>query len=294
MVENLRLPPRAFLFAGEPDEEVHAHADLDAEDVVRGAGEFRILADVAAEIEDIDEIEIFHEMVAHAVEGNFIHEAVVVHEGDDAGVTDAVGGPADGLHVGIGELAQERGARVGAIGAGHAGVEFRVFAIFVVVVFVELSGVVGRVAEADEDGCLALALDALRICLTNPFKAHLHAPARVFLGGLESIHQADALEGPILAGGLEVFVFDVHRSHVVREQHHLVAVQFVRVFVRQRRGRHRTHEIHDEISRADKAVEDVDIMRGKPALLPKLRQAQQVIHARDHEIHDGLRGIDDA
>src|SRR2546425_2101386 len=100
-------------------------------------------------------------MVAHPVERNFIDKAVVVHEGDDAGISNSVGGPADCLYIGIGQLTQQRSARGFAIRGRNASIELRVLAVFIVVVLVELTGIVRWITDTDENRRFTLALDPL-------------------------------------------------------------------------------------------------------------------------------------
>jgi len=76
---------------------------------------------------------------------------------------DAVAGPADGLDVHIAIRQFYGGLGVSGVGFGDPGVDHRIFAVLVIVVFIELLGVIGRVADDDEDGGLALALDAFQV-----------------------------------------------------------------------------------------------------------------------------------
>ena len=55
-----------FLWFWFANKKIDAHADLNAEDVVRGAGEFGVFADVAAEIDDVDGVEVAGEVGADA------------------------------------------------------------------------------------------------------------------------------------------------------------------------------------------------------------------------------------
>ena len=110
----------------------------------------------------------------------------------------------------------------------------------------------------------------------------------------KSVSEADALEGLVLAGLLLVLVLDVHAGDVVGQEHDFVAVEFVFVLVGE--GRFAgfadlADGAGDEVSGADEGVEDVDAFVGEgfAELL-----FQNVIDAADHEIDDGLRGVDDA
>ena len=108
---------------------------------------------------------------------------------------------------------------------------------------------------------------------------------------LERVHKADALKRFIFAGGLVVGVLNVHRGDVIRQQHDFIAVQLVRVFVRQRGPGNVPHEVDDEIAGAGERVEDMDLAVGQSFI--KLR-LQDVLHAGDHEVDERLRRVNDA
>ena len=57
--------------------------------------------------------------------------------------------------------------------------------------------------------------------------------ALLLLGRFKRVHETDALERLVAAGGLPEGVLDVHRGDVIGQEHHFVAVQFLAVLVRQ-------------------------------------------------------------
>ena len=101
-----------------PHQKVDAHANLNAEDVVGRAGQLRVLPDVAAQVEHVDGIEVFRQILAHPVARDGVEKTAVGDQGDDAFLADPVRSPADGFDVGIGELVAERGLRVSRVCGG--------------------------------------------------------------------------------------------------------------------------------------------------------------------------------
>jgi hypothetical protein len=86
-------------------------------------------------------------------------------------------------------------------------------------------GVVGWVAQDDEDGRRLLLLDALGVGLGKERELRP-------LGQLKGVHQADAFEGLVTAGQLVILVLDIHGGDVVGQQHDLVlsiCVQYITV-----------------------------------------------------------------
>ena len=59
-------------------------ADLDAEDVVRRAAEFRVVPDIAVQVQVVDSREVLQQVLPHPVEGDLVDEAVVGDEAHDA------------------------------------------------------------------------------------------------------------------------------------------------------------------------------------------------------------------
>ena len=67
VVVDFRASFRAVLLR-QANEQIDAHANLDAENIVGGAGELGVLADVAPEFQNVDQVEVLGEVLAHAVE----------------------------------------------------------------------------------------------------------------------------------------------------------------------------------------------------------------------------------
>ena len=86
-------------------------------------------------------------------------------------------------------------------------------------------------------------------------------------------------------------MLDVHAGDVVGQQHDLVAVQFLLVFLRKAAGFDLAHDAGDEVAGADEGVEDVNVFVAEAAA--ELR-FQNLLDAADHEIDDGLGRVDDA
>lgn len=86
-------------------------------------------------------------------------------------------------------------------------------------------------------------------------------------------------------------MLDVHTGDVVGQQHDLVAVEFFGVLVRQGGALYLLHDAGDEVAGAGEGVEDVDagVGEGLAELLLK-----ELFDGADHEVDDGLRGVDDA
>src|ERR1051326_8808915 len=143
-------------------------------------------------------------MFSQAIEGEVVDEAVVCHERDDAFTADAVGGPADRLHVRIRESVLVCGAGALRVSRGYASNKHLIFAILVVIVLVQLPSVVRRGADDDEDTNLRLALNALSILRRHEGQRRLPA-----LGQLERVNEADTGERLIPAGQFKILVFDV-------------------------------------------------------------------------------------
>src|SRR6185437_10746873 len=85
------------------NEDVDRNSYLDSEDIMRGSRKLWILADVAAEVEDVKLVEVGSEMCSHAVGRQSIDKAVVGHQRDDTFSPDPVGSPSNGLNIRVGE-----------------------------------------------------------------------------------------------------------------------------------------------------------------------------------------------
>src|SRR5439155_10574993 len=161
------------------------------------------------------------------------------------------------------------------------------FAVFVVIILVHLAGIVWRVGNHHPNRSLLLPLHPGCIGLV---KEDLLEIALAFFDCLKRIYKADTLERFVLTRSFEKLMFDIHGSDIVGEQHDLIAVQFVTVFVRQRGPRNMPHQVYDEIARASEWVENVDVTVAKR--LPEL-YFQQMLNTRNHKINQWLRCVDD-
>ncbi len=170
------------------------------------------------------------------------------------------------------------------VGFGNPSFHHGIPSVLVVVVFVGLPSVIGRVANNHEDARILLPFDSNRIGFSK--QVHLFRFRR-----LECIHKTDALECLVFPGRLVILVLDVHAGDVIRQQHDFVGVQLVREFVRQGAARDFTHEVHDEISRADERVENVHAL-GAECLAEFL--LQNFRHALDYKAYDRRRRVNDA
>ena len=85
-------------------------------------------------------------------------------------------------------------------------------------------------------------------------------------------------------------MFDVHAGYVVGEEHDLVTVEFAGVLLRERGAFNLLHDAGDEVSGSGEGVEDVDagVGEGFAELL-----LEDLFYGADHEVDDGLWGIDD-
>ena len=135
-----------------PDGDGDADGRGDPEDVVGRPAELRVLADVDPEVQVVDVREVFPKVLPHPVERDVLDETVVGHEADDPILpTQAVHRPSPELDVGVIELVLEPSRRVLRVGMPDPPVDDRVLAILVVVVLVDLSHIVRRVADDDLD-----------------------------------------------------------------------------------------------------------------------------------------------
>ena len=101
---------------------------------------------------------------AETVKGAALNEAAVSDKCQHAVFIQPVTGPAEEARIHVVELGLLRCA-LGDVGLLDAFVDVGVFAVFVVVVFIRLVGVVGRVADDDADLAAVLPLDAGHVLL---------------------------------------------------------------------------------------------------------------------------------
>src|ERR1035437_6900821 len=144
MVINRTATALVVRFA-TPDEEIDANANLNAKNIVRGAGKFGVLPHVSAEVEDVNLIEILRQFLAHPVKRLLGDKTVVVHKTNDAAAGQPISCITNGLHIRISQLAQQGGIRGFGVSGADAPLQLGILAVFVVVVFIRLPGVVRRI-----------------------------------------------------------------------------------------------------------------------------------------------------
>ena len=110
-------------------------------------------------------------------------------------------------------------------------------------------------------------------------------------GQIQRVREADAVERQVVAHLLVISVFDVQRRDVIGEQHNFVGEQLMLVLVPQVLAGQAADDVDQEVAGAGAGVENGDAFVAE-------RQAelglQDVFDALAHEVHNRLRGIDDA
>src|ERR1017187_10565055 len=144
MVINRTATALGVVRIATPDKEIDAYANLNSKNIVGGAGKFGVLPHVAAEVEDVNLIEILRQFLAHPVKRLLRDKTVIVHETNDSTADDSVRCVTNSLHIRISQLAQQCGIRGFAVSGTDAPFQFGILAVFVVVVFIRLPCVVDR------------------------------------------------------------------------------------------------------------------------------------------------------
>ena len=219
-----------FLFLDKDD---HADAGYDVEDVLplTFACVSVFAANETSQVEAVNSRKFLHEAPAEAGHRFVVDIGAVGDEGNNAGVSDAVGGPAEGADVGVVEAIFQSSVTCSGVSFGDASVKAGILFVLVVVVGGFLTGGVGRVAKDDADRLAAEALEALAVV----FEAG--EEVLVFRAGFvhaEGIREADAFEGLVLGGLHAALVgdFDVHAGDVVGQQHDLAGEELGAEFAR--------------------------------------------------------------
>ena len=86
-------------------------------------------------------------------------------------------------------------------------------------------------------------------------------------------------------------MLDIHARYEVRQKHDFVAVEFLLILIFEGGAFDLLHDAGDEVAGSGEGVEDVDagVGEGFAELL-----LEDFFDAADHEVDDGLRGVDDA
>ena len=86
-------------------------------------------------------------------------------------------------------------------------------------------------------------------------------------------------------------MLDIHARYVVRQKHDFVAVEFLLILIFEGGAFDLLHDAGDEVAGSGEGVEDVDAGVGEG--FAELG-VEDFLDAADHEVDDGLRGVDDA
>ena len=227
-----------------------------------GARELRVVAHVAAEVDDphLRELALHH--LAEAVVGGLGEGLATGDEGDHPVVLQPVGRPAEEARVHVVHAVLVLRRAFLDVGALDPLVHAAVGAVGVVLVVVLLPGVVWRVADDDADLAGVLALHPLDVLVRN-------RPEHVVLVTgedaerrhvVQRVHEAQAGELGVFALDGGVGGLDVQVGHVVGQDRHLVGVQLVQVLGLQLLGPPAEvfEQLDDEGARAGGGVEDLD------------------------------------
>ena len=184
------------------------------------------------------------------------------------------------------------GSAAGDVGLADAPVNLGVLPVLVVVVFVLLVGVVGRVADDDADRLFVLLLDADPVLLGQAAQVEgalasygtagrsLLLPVQV----VQRVHEAQVGELQVAARPLLVGVLDVQVGDVVGQDGHFVGVDFVEVLALQPVGGQVVDQGGDEGARPGGRVENLHVVVGQRLAEVLL---QQVVRPPDDEVHHG-------
>src|SRR5258705_4338837 len=105
-------------------------------------------------------------MITHLVKWYLFNKPVISNKANNSiTILKPINSPTEDLDVGIVQFTDTGGARVLGISLANTGVDLRIFTVLVVVVLVDLSDVVGRVANDDRDRHFLLASHASSILL---------------------------------------------------------------------------------------------------------------------------------
>ena len=228
---------------------------------------------------------------AKTIEGAAFDEAAVGDESQHAVVAQAVARPAEKARIHVVEFGLLRVA-FGDVGVLDALVDFGIFAVLVVVVFVGLIGVVRRVADDDADAFAVLAFDACNVFLAD---AAENIRRRASRGGVQAdivqrVHKTQIGEFLVLPADGGIGGLDVQIGDVIRQDGDFVGVQLVEIFMLELGGlaAKMFQQFADEGSGASGRIEDVHVFVDQ--VFAKVFFGEPV-RAVYHKAHDLVRRV---
>src|SRR5450755_2148126 len=163
-------------------------------------------------------------------------------------------------------------------------INYLIPSILIIIILILLPYIIRRIPNHHHDLSILLPL--------HPFGILLHEQRQLLtLRKFQRIHEADALEGFVVAHFGVVFVLDVQGRDVVGEQHDLVAEEVVLVLVLQLVAWNAVQQVDDKAAGARRRIEDLHAGLGDRRAELAL---QYLLYAGTHEIDDLLRRVDDA
>ena len=262
---------------------------LDAKDVVSGSRYFGVLPHIASGIDDVGKVKLIGHNLAEAIKGAAIDKGAVCDIGDYAILIQPVHRPAIEPRIHIIDLGFLGGA-VFDIGVFDAFIDLGVGAVFVVLVFIHLVGIIGWIADDHGDFAFVLAFDAFGIFVGDAKDVHFGIFLHIHIV-IQGIHKAEVFKFRIALHLLFVGKFDVEVGDVVGQDFHFIGMEFVAIFIFQLVRRDVIDDIADEGSGAGGGIQDFHA-----TVFQHLAKVfvQQVVCAVDHEAHDLIGGIDHA
>ena len=148
-----------------------------------------------------------------------------------------------------------------------------------------MSDVIGRVADNDEHIRRFLSL--------YPFRVFLCENNMLLLSfkQFKRIRERNPIKGSICPSALEELMLNVQTGDVVGQEHHLVAMQLMAVFLFQRRTSNVLHQSDDEVARADERINNMNTGIRQRSIELAFKDLFNAVH---HEIDDRLWRVDDA
>src|SRR5450755_1160945 len=237
------------------------------------------------QIKMINLCKILQKVLSHTIKSVLINERIVRYKAyNPISILQAIYRPSKKSYICIPKCISVSSTRVFSISLLYTFVDHLILTIFVIIVLTYLSSIIRWIANHHHNLSSFFFLYSFRIFL------HKQGQLSSFCQ-FQRIHEADALEGFIVAHFGVVFVLDVQGRDVVREQHNLVTEEVVLVLVLQLVARDAMQQVDDKAAGARRRIEDLHAGLGDRRAELAL---QYLLHAGAHEIDDLLRRVDDA